>query len=325
MFLVRSRDLATKSSSLRSSTIHTVLGLGLMASIGCTSTPPRSKSRPAEPLGGSDQREGISKTKALVTPTPCQPVLDLGPIFEQHRVQGVFVLMDEQSGCIRTSDEILAKTPFRPQSTFKIPNAWIGLETGLISGPEHVWVWDKDPQQNPLWEQDLDLKQALNLSCVPCFRSLARDIGADRMRKYLREMNYGNQNISGPIDLFWLTGALRITPIEQAKFVRKSLQGELAIKKAHVDLVWADLEQAPQGKTRVFAKTGLGQQDDRAIGWVVGYLQKGSKLWAFATFMQSLPGQDPQLEMPRLMPLRMDITRTIVDQLKLEEEPPGST
>lgn len=250
----------------------------------------------------------------------CDPHLDVKDTFLRHRVRGVFVLRNEQDGCIRTSDQAMANTPFRPQSTFKIPHAMIGLETGAIPGPDHVWIWDKEPRSNPLWEQDLSLKQALNLSCVPCFRSLAREIGADRMRQFMEKMDYGNKDISGPIDLFWLTGALRITPIGQTQFVHRSLHGELPIKKNHVDLVWNDLEQAPQGNLRLFPKTGLGEQNNLAIGWTVGFLQRGAQRWSFATFIQSPAGENPSIGMSRLRPLRLKITREIVKMLKLETQ-----
>ena len=48
--------------------------------------------------------------------------------------EGVFVLRDEVTGCVRTTDVAMADQGFSPKSTFKIPNALIGLETGVIEG-----------------------------------------------------------------------------------------------------------------------------------------------------------------------------------------------
>lgn len=45
--------------------------------------------------------------------------------------------------------------------------------------------------------------------------SLARRIGPVRMQHYVDAAEYGNRDLSGGLDQFWLTGNLRISPREQ--------------------------------------------------------------------------------------------------------------
>ena len=242
----------------------------------------------------------------------CPGTLAAGDLFSSAGVEGVFVLRDEATGCTRTTSAAMADQGFRPQSTFKIPNALIGLETGVIQGANHLWRWDGSRRALQDWEQDLDLAGALRVSCVPCFQDVARRIGEQRMRRYLRDLGYGNQDIVGPIDRFWLDGPLRITPRQQVAFVHRMLAGELPVKQANVELVWRLLEiESGQGFT-FRGKTGLGSQDDRAIGWLVGYVERAGHRWSYATFVQCHAGADIEAEMTRLMPLRKSITRTLL-------------
>ncbi len=246
-------------------------------------------------------------------PTSQSPLpLDAGAIFDRARVEGTFVLHEESTGRTFTTNARLADTGFRPQSTFKIPHALIGLETGVISGECHTWRWDGAPRTLKAWEQDLDLGGALTTSCVPCFQEVARGVGADRMRQYLRVFRYGNEDISGPIDRFWLDGPLRISPREQTEFLHRMLGGELPVPMKSVDLIWdlLEIESGPGFTWR--GKTGLGTLDGRAIGWLVGYAERNDQRWIYATFVRSRADADPQAEGVRLLPLRRAITREIL-------------
>ena len=69
------------------------------------------------------------------------------------------------------------------------------------------------------------------------YQEIARRIGAERMQKYLDQFEYGNRNIGGGIDQFWLTGDLRIDPMEQIDFVDRLRRGVLPVSKRSQDLV----------------------------------------------------------------------------------------
>jgi hypothetical protein len=48
------------------------------------------------------------------------------------------------------------------------------------------------------------------------FQEIARRLGADRERQYLRRLEYGNQDASGGLTTFWLGRTLAISPDEQS-------------------------------------------------------------------------------------------------------------
>ena len=255
-----------------------------------------------------------SAARAPVTSRPptCPTELDAGDVFSREGVEGVFVLRDEATGCVQTTDVAMADQGFSPKSTFKIPNALIGLETGVIEGERHVWRWDGAPRRLHDWEQDLDLAGALRVSCVPCFQDVARRVGAERMSRYLGDFGYGNQDISGPINQFWLDGQLRITPRGQVEFLHRMLSGELPVKRSNVELVWRllEIESGPSFTFR--GKTGLGAQDGRAIGWLVGYAERDGHRWLYATLVRGSANADVNAEMTRLIPVRRSITRALL-------------
>lgn len=244
----------------------------------------------------------------VATPDACSAPLDGAESFTRRGVEGTFVLRDEATGCTRATDAALADTGFLPASTFKIPNALIGLETGVITGESHPFHWDGEKRELDDWNRDLDLGGALKVSCVPCFQQVARGIGEPRMRDWLHRFGYGNEDVSGPIDRFWLEGGkLRISPRQQVEFVHRSLAGELPVKPEHVALVWRLLEIERVGDSVFRGKTGLSVQDGRAVGWLVGYAERAGHRWAYATFVH-----DAAPDVARIKPMRKEIARELL-------------
>jgi len=242
----------------------------------------------------------------------CPGVLDGAELFAEVGLEGTFVLRAERDGCSSATDPALADTPFRPQSTFKLVNTLIGLEEGLLTATSR-WPWDGEPRKLATWEQDLDLGGALQVSCVPCFQELARAIGRERMAAALAAFDYGNQAMGDSVDAFWLDGGpLRLTPREQTEFVERMFTGALGVRAEHVELLWSLLEIERDERGVWAGKTGLGAQDGRAIGWLVGYVERDGARWTYATFVRSREGEDVEAEQARLAPLRRELTRGLL-------------
>jgi beta-lactamase class D len=64
-------------------------------------------------------------------------------------------------------------------------------------------------------------QHALPNSVVWYCQEVARRIGSARMQAYVDRFAYGNRDILGEIDQFWLTGGLRISPEEQVDFLQR--------------------------------------------------------------------------------------------------------
>jgi beta-lactamase class D len=104
------------------------------------------------------------------------------------------------------------------------------------------------------------------------------------MQKYVNLFEYGNRNIGGGIDQFWLTGDLRIDPIQQIDFVDRLRRGVLPVSKRSQDLVRDILPVTQAGETTIRAKSGLlgAELGKPSLGWLVGWAEKGSAQTVFA-------------------------------------------
>ena len=72
-----------------------------------------------------------------------------------------------------------------PASTFKIFNALVALETGVVTDATTIIKWDGVTRERAELNRDRDLATAFRLSAVPHFQLLARSIGAVRMQHYV--------------------------------------------------------------------------------------------------------------------------------------------
>src|SRR5262245_25728052 len=82
------------------------------------------------------------------------PVADVDFASRFGAFDGCFVLRDIRQGwTLRYRDERCAAA-FAPCSTFKIPNALIGLETGVLADADTAFKWDGTPQRVKAWEKD---------------------------------------------------------------------------------------------------------------------------------------------------------------------------
>jgi beta-lactamase class D len=210
---------------------------------------------------------------------------DLAKRFADAGTAGTFVGYKTDDYLIIASDKDRSGQAFLPASTFKIPNSLIALETGVVGDPDKdVFKWDGVKRSIEAWNQDHTLRSAIAASAVPVYQEIARRIGAERMQKYVDLFEYGNRNIGGGIDQFWLTGELRIDPIQQIDFVDRLRRGALPISKRSQDLVRDILPMTMAGDATIRAKSGLlgAELGKPSLGWLIGWAEKGGAQTVFA-------------------------------------------
>jgi len=229
---------------------------------------------------------------------PSEKSTDLRQFFEN--IEGTIVLYDVKNNCYLRHNEKRSAVRYTPASTFKIPNALIGLETGAVKDADSLIAWDKVkyPEQDwtnePFvhWKKDHTLRSSMKYSVVWYCRELAVRIGEGRMKNYLAKFNYGNQDISGGLasnrmfEAFWLNNSLKISADEQIEFLRKFYDGKLSVSKRSTDIVKQILvlEDAPNYK--LSGKTGgVGNLNGKAFGWFVGYVETKDNTYFFALNM----------------------------------------
>ncbi|MCW8804544.1 MAG: class D beta-lactamase, partial [Ignavibacteriaceae bacterium] len=204
------------------------------------------------------------------------------------------------------------KQSFTPASTFKICNSLIGLETGVIKDENFVIPWDSVIRRVPAWNGDQDLKTAFKNSTVWYYQDLARRIGGEQMKYWLDKANYGNADTSGGIDRFWLRGGLRITPEQQIDFLKRLHNKQLPFSQKTIDIVKNIMIAEETSGYVVSAKTGWGEQDNKEIGWYVGYLEKDDDVYYFANCIQTIDTENKDFARARI-----ELVYLILDKLKL--------
>ena len=234
---------------------------------------------------------------------------DFKKFYDEYKVEGSFILLDPQTNQTIFYNIKQLDQAFSPASTFKICNALIGLETGVIKDQHFRIKWDSVTRQNPAWNYNQDLETAFKNSTVWYFQELAKRVGGKQMKHWLDKANYGNKDTSGGIDQFWLTGKLRITPFQQIQFLKQLHDNQLPFSQRNMDIVKSIMLVKDTLDYQIRAKTGWGSVENKDLGWYVGYLETHGKVYYFANCIQSSDFTNPNFAMARI---------TIVDSI-LEE------
>jgi beta-lactamase class D len=217
---------------------------------------------------------------------------EVAKLFDIAGLQGTFVLYDAATDRLIGHDRSRAETRFIPASTFKIPNSLIGLSVGAVKTVDEVLPYGGKPQPIKAWEQDMGLREAINVSNVPVYQELARCIGLERMRDNVAGMGFGNGEIGTVVDNFWLVGPLQISAVEQAEFLARLARNELPFPKDAQTKV-REIIQLEQGNGwTLYGKTGWVNVPNPGIGWWVGWVIKESRVYSFALNIDIMQASD---------------------------------
>ncbi|SFK49030.1 beta-lactamase class D [Halobacillus dabanensis] len=203
--------------------------------------------------------------------------VDVDEFFADH--DGTFVLRDMKKERAFVYNSERANQRFAPQSTFKVPNALIGLQVGAVEDEYDIKYWDGVEREIEIWNQDHTLGSGMRYSVVWYYQAMARDIGEKRMEEWVQKISYGNQDISGGIDQFWLSSSLKISPIEQADFMGTLYKENLPFDKDVMNTVKRMMIQTEGDNYTLYGKTGQGT----GIGWYAGFIETKDRNYVFVT------------------------------------------
>ncbi len=230
--------------------------------------------------------------------------------FDDNKVDGCFTMLNNSDGKVTVYNLGIDTMRFTPASTFKIANALIGLETGIITDEKMVIKWDGVKRINEEWNKDLTMLEAFKLSSYPYFQEVARRIGKDTMKLWLDSMAYGNRNTGNKIDTFWLDNSLKISADEQLGLVKRLYFDQLPFQKRTQQIVRDAMLQEDTTTHILSYKTGWGfDEKHNNIGWVVGWIEENKHPYFFVTVVKSA---DPAIDMKTV---RLNITKGILTQL----------
>jgi len=174
-----------------------------------------------------------------------------------------------------------SKKRFTPESTFKVPNSLIGLETNVLRDEYEVKRWDSIEREFENWNRDHTLASALRESAIWFYQDMAREIGDKKMLEYMNLIGYGNKDISGGIDTFWLNSSLKISAMEQIEFMEDLIEEDLPFKEKNHKVVKRMMILDEQDDYTIHGKTGT-RLSDMGLGWFVGFIETDKETWIFA-------------------------------------------
>ena len=241
----------------------------------------------------------------------------LGTYFKDAGADGCFAILDNGTGEFTVYNlPRYRDSSFLPASTFKIVNALIGLQTGVITNDSMVIKWDGVQRAFPQWNKDLSMYEAFRASAVPYFQEVARRIGRDTMQRWLDSLSYGTKKITTRIDTFWLDNSLKIKPDEELGLVKRLYFNQLPFFKYNQEIVKrAMIFEQNAGYTLAY-KTGWAFWDPvrkKHIGWMVGWIEEDKQPHFFVLNLES---PNPQFDMPAV---RMDILKSILQKLGFKQ------
>ncbi|WP_342361223.1 penicillin-binding transpeptidase domain-containing protein [Terrarubrum flagellatum] len=213
--------------------------------------------------------------------------------FDKIETSGTLILQDANRGGLLIANGDRAKAGYLPGSTFKIPNTMIALQTGAAKDlDQEIFKYSGRPflvEGKPFLpkacEADINLETAFKNSCVPVYQELARRIGAEAYKDWLTKFDYGNADVGGPLDSFWLDGALRISAIEQVKFLRRLVMKTLGVSPRANALTEQAMFIEKIGETSIHGKSGWVYSQSPATGWWIGFAQRGEDVVLIALNM----------------------------------------
>jgi len=246
--------------------------------------------------------------------------IDFTNIFKGYK--GTIVVYDSQQDNYFIHNIERANRRFSPFSTYKIANSIIALETKVLGSTEEQFIWDTSsypveqwwPRQ---WLKSHTMRSAIKFSVVPFYREIATRVGKKRMQEFVEKFNYGNKDISSGEDDFWLNGSLSISAMEQIEFLRNFYNNSFWVSPQTISAVKDILVQEESSQYRLSAKTGAGTGIDsvnlqRALGWYVGYVEKGTHCYYFA---MNIEGES----FDKIIAPRKSITMQTLRHLKIIE------
>ncbi len=197
-------------------------------------------------------------------------------------------LIKEGSGC---------DTRYSPNSSFKIPLAVIGFESGILKGRHNpIWKPQKPVTFLKYYHDGEQSPSSWMRFSMPWYSQiLTQKLGMKKFQEYINRMNYGNMDLSGDkgknngLTDSWLTSSLLISPLEQLEFIDKLAKNELPLSKESQektkDLIKL-MEESSNGWS-MHGKTGSSDFDksNRKEGYFVGFAQKNGKTISFVIHM----------------------------------------
>lgn len=237
--------------------------------------------------------------------------------FDENKVNGCFAIWDNAQNQFTIYNILRYRdSAYQPASTFKIFNSLAALSTGRIFSDTVVVPWDQRVRLLPngdtahVWNKDMNMREAFEMSNVGFYQEMARRIGRDTMQMLLDSVKYGNHKIGNTVDSFWLDNSLKITADEQLGFVKRLFFKQLPFQNREQEIVKHMMLREKTDKYMLAYKTGWGTTENgHQLGWMVGWIEENRHVYFFS---MNLETPDSNIDMKTV---RLNILKGILKQM----------
>ncbi|KTD60456.1 class-D beta-lactamase [Legionella santicrucis] len=185
-----------------------------------------------------------------------------------------------------------------PDSTFKIALSLMAFNEGIIN-QDTIFKWDGKKGVLPTHDQDQTPLTWLKYSVVWVSQQITPQLGLARIKRYLADFNYGNQNFKGDagkkngLQYAWLSSSLKISALEQLNFLNAMLSDKLHVSKKFIINTKRNMYQGKlDNGADYYGKTGSGRHGPNERepnpsqlrdGWFVGFIEMDSQQYIFVS------------------------------------------
>ncbi|WP_372814811.1 BlaR1 family beta-lactam sensor/signal transducer [Paenibacillus sp.] len=211
---------------------------------------------------------------------------DLSSYFSGY--EGAFVLYDLHADQYRIYNERKSTWRVSPDSTYKMYSALIGLESNVISDKNSKIEWNGDMYPYEAWNKDQNLFTAMKNSVNWYFQAMESRVDRTKLQAYITQFRFGNADISGGTEPFWLESSLKISPVEQVQVLKALYTNQFGFQEKHIQTVKDAIKLEEKDGAHLSGKTGTGAVNHKNInGWFVGYVENNGNTYFFATNIQN--------------------------------------
>ena len=200
------------------------------------------------------------------------------------KYEGSFVLYDLRNDVWSIHDIKHATLRVAPDSTYKIYDALFGLEEGVITPQDSFIAWNGENYPFEAWNADQTLQSAMSSSVNWYFQSVDEQLGTTSVYDYIKEIGYGNKNMSGDFSTYWMESSLKISPIEQVELLTQLQNNNFGFAPENINAVKDSICLSSSDAGTFYGKTGTGRVDGQDVnGWFIGYIETADNTYFFAT------------------------------------------
>ncbi|MFG6147577.1 BlaR1 family beta-lactam sensor/signal transducer [Halobacillus sp. B23F22_1] len=211
---------------------------------------------------------------------------DLSAYFNGY--EGSFVLYDVQKKQYNIYNKDKSTLRVSPNSTFKIYSALFALESEVITRKDNFMKWNGQSYPYQSWNQNHNLQTAMENSVTWYFQQMDKMLQKKNIEAYTERIEYGNQNLSGGIEEYWLESSLKISPIEQVQTLKKFYTNQFGFDEKNINIVKNAIKLEARKSSTLYGKTGTGTVNSQNVnGWFIGFVETDNTTYFFATNIES--------------------------------------